>query len=70
MTSSKDTQRCEILRLNANELNFSDALDALIAWDSVSNTAVETVVREIIDKIRSDGDSALLEYTNRFDRRT
>ena len=70
MTSSIDTQRCEILRLNANELNFSTALDALIAWDSVSNTAVETVVREIIDKIRSHGDSALLEYTNRFDRRT
>ncbi len=35
----------------------------------MSNTTVESVVREIIAKVRSEGDAALLEYTNRFDRR-
>ena len=69
MTSLTDSQQCEIARLNASESNFSDVLDSLIAWDSVSNTTVESVVREIIAKVRSEGDAALLEYTNRFDRR-
>ena len=69
MTSFTDSQQCEIARLNASEFNFSDVLDSLIAWDSVSNTTVESVVREIIAKVRVEGDAALLEYTNRFDRR-
>ena len=69
MTSLTDSQQCEIARLNASDFNFSDVLDSLIAWDSVSNTTVESVVREIITKVRIEGDAALLEYTNRFDRR-
>ena len=69
MTNLTDSQQCEIARLNASEFNFSDVLDSLIAWNSVSNTTVESVVREIITKVRSAGDVALLEYTNRFDRR-
>ena len=69
MTSLTDSQQCEIARLNASDFNFSDVLDSLIAWDSVSNTTVESVVREIIAKVRIEGDAALLEYTNRFDRR-
>ena len=69
MTGLTDSQQCEIARLNASDFNFSDVLDSLIAWDSVSNTTVESVVREIIAKVRSEGDAALLEYTNRFDRR-
>ena len=69
MTSLTNSQQCEIARLNASDFNFSDVLDSLIAWDSVSNTTVESVVREIIAKVRSEGDAALLEYTNRFDRR-
>ena len=70
MNSSNNTQRCAISRLNASESNFSEALATLITWDSVSNAAVEDVVRKIISEIRSHGDTALLQYTNRFDRRT
>jgi histidinol dehydrogenase len=70
MNSSNNTQRCAISRLNASESNFSEALATLITWDSVSNAAVEDVVRKIIGEIRSHGDTALLQYTNRFDRRT
>ena len=70
MNSSNDTQRCAISRLNASESTFAGTLTALIDWDSVSNSTVENVVREIIGEIRSHGDSALLQYTNRFDRRT
>ena len=70
MNSSNNTQRCAVSRLNASESNFSEALATLITWDSVSNAAVEDVVRKIISEIRSHGDTALLQYTNRFDRRT
>ena len=70
MNSSNDSQRCAISRLNASESTFAGTLTALIDWDSVSNSTVENVVREIIGEIRSHGDSALLQYTNRFDRRT
>lgn len=57
-----------IKRLNAQDQNFWPQLDALLAWDSVSDDAVVNTVREIIANVRKRGDAALIEYTNRFDR--
>ncbi|MBI3773821.1 MAG: histidinol dehydrogenase [Gammaproteobacteria bacterium] len=57
-----------IKRLNAQDQNFWQQLDALLAWDSVSDDAVANTVREIIANVRKRGDAALIEYTNRFDR--
>ncbi len=54
--------------LNAQDPGFGQALDQLLAWESVSNDAVYNRVREIIADIRSRGDKALIDYTNRFDR--
>jgi histidinol dehydrogenase len=59
-----------IKRLNSAEDNFWGQLEDLLAWESVSDDAVNNTVREIIDAIRSRGDAALVEYTNRFDRMT
>jgi histidinol dehydrogenase len=58
-----------IQRLDASEADFLPALDQLIAWDMVSDSAVETTVTEILQQVRSRGDAALIEYSNRFDRR-
>ena len=58
-----------IQRLDASEADFLPALDQLIAWDTVSDSAVETTVAEILQQVRSRGDAALIEYSNRFDRR-
>ena len=58
-----------IQRLDASEAGFLPALDQLIAWDMVSDSAVETTVTEILQQVRSRGDAALIEYSNRFDRR-
>ena len=69
MSDADGKQLCDILRLNAGDSRFSAALDTLISWDSVSNTDVEGIVSAIITDVRQQGDSALLEYTNRFDRR-
>ena len=55
-------------RLNATTQNFWAELEALLAWDSVSDDKVATTVREILANVRRQGDQAVVDYTNRFDR--
>jgi histidinol dehydrogenase len=55
-------------RLNASTPNFWAELEALLAWDSVSDDKVATTVREILANVRRQGDQAVIDYTNRFDR--
>lgn len=57
----------EIRKLNTADQDFDAQLGALLAWDSVSDESVNDVVREIIREIRARGDSALVDYTTRFD---
>ncbi|MEH6493642.1 histidinol dehydrogenase [Halopseudomonas sp.] len=57
----------KIARLNANQSDFSQHLDALLAWEGVSDKAVNDRVEEIIAAVRERGDAALVEYTGRFD---
>ncbi len=57
----------DIRQLSTSDANFQAQLDTLLAWESVSDTAVNETVNQIIDEIRSSGDQALLELTNRFD---
>ncbi|HEC07335.1 MAG TPA: histidinol dehydrogenase, partial [Thiolapillus brandeum] len=57
----------DIRKLDANTADFQAQLDELLAWDNVSDTAVNDTVNDIIARIRSEGDAALLEFTNRFD---
>jgi histidinol dehydrogenase len=58
----------DIARLSTADADFCARLDALLAWESVSNRDVQRTVDDIIDAIRTRGDAALLEYTARFDR--
>jgi histidinol dehydrogenase len=57
----------EIAQLSTQDADFQDRIDQLLAWESVSNDAVQSIVSEIIGAIRSRGDEALLDYTYRFD---
>jgi len=57
----------KIARLNANQSDFAEHLDALLAWEGVSDKAVNDRVEEIIAAVRANGDAALVEYTERFD---
>ncbi len=54
--------------LNASDTDFEEKLERLLAWEMVSDTEVVATVDEIIAAVKNDGDTALLEYTNRFDR--
>ena len=58
-----------IAKLNASDADFLAELDKLIAWEGVSNRDVEQTVTEILRQVRTQGDAALIEYSNRFDRR-
>jgi len=57
-----------ILRINSADSDFAQQLDQRLAWETVSDQAVNDIVREIIAAVRSRGDSALIEYSNKFDR--
>jgi len=57
-----------IKRLSTQEEGFKNELDALLAWDSVSDLDVQQTVANIVFDVRKRGNDALLEYTNKFDR--
>ncbi|MEH6576380.1 MAG: histidinol dehydrogenase [Amphritea sp.] len=59
----------DILKLDSGQPDFAQQLDKLLAWESVSNEQVNGVVNEILRRVKAEGDAAVLEYTNRFDRR-
>ncbi len=60
----------EIKRLDTSDNDFDAALERLLDWEQSADSAVEAVVRDIIADVRARGDAALIEYTERFDRRT
>lgn len=55
--------------LNSSAADFWQTMDQLLAWESVSDDAVVNTVKTILSDVRTDGDDALVRYTNRFDRR-
>ncbi len=59
-----------IKQLQKSDADFWSQLDALLAWESVSDASVLDTVNGIIADIRKRGDEAVLDYTQRFDRLT
>lgn len=58
----------EIHRLNSADSDFYARLNTLLAWESVADPKVLATVNEILGAVRTKKDSALLEYTARFDQ--
>jgi histidinol dehydrogenase len=56
-----------VRRLSTSDADFRQALEALLAWESLSDDVVTATVRDILAEVRRRGDAALIEYTNRFD---
>lgn len=59
-----------ITRLDASQSDFNQRLDQLLAWESVSDTRVAAVVDDILHQVKTRGDAAVVEFTNKFDRRS
>jgi histidinol dehydrogenase len=58
----------DIHQLSTADTDFRQQLDSLLAWESVSDAGVNDTVNRIISDIRTKGDTALVDFTNRFDR--
>lgn len=56
-----------IKRLNFQNENFRAELEQALAWDSISGQSVQESVSRIIADVRSRGDAAVLEWTNKLD---
>ncbi|SDJ90958.1 histidinol dehydrogenase [Billgrantia gudaonensis] len=59
---------CGINRLATADDEFEVRLGALLAWEGVSSSGVQQRVESILNDVRTRGDAALVEATNRFDR--
>jgi len=57
-----------IKRLNSSDAGFQQTLDSMLAWESVSDEGVFSIVMEILSAVRQRGDDAVIEYSQRFDR--
>jgi histidinol dehydrogenase len=57
-----------IKRLSTKQADFWPQLEALLAWEGVSNAAVNQTVHDILADVRRRGDAGVVEYSNRFDR--
>ncbi len=56
-------------RLKFSDDTFAEKLQALLAWEAVSDRSVAETVDHIIARVRKEGDSALVQLTNQLDRR-
>ena len=58
-----------IARLDSTDADFHERLDRVLRAESEEDEKTERVVRDIVADVRRRGDPALVEHTNRFDRR-
>jgi histidinol dehydrogenase len=58
-----------ITRLDTSAADFDARLTSLTHWEQPEIAGVEQTVRTIVNDVKARGDAAVLEYTNRFDRR-
>jgi histidinol dehydrogenase len=56
-----------IKKLNAADTNFNAQLKDLLAWNESDDLDIHQRVLSIIADVRKNGDTAVIEYTNRFD---
>jgi len=60
----------KLTRLNSQDKDFKKRLDALLAWESMSDDNIQSTVLDILKQVRTRGDTAVLEFSQRFDRIT
>ena len=57
-----------INRLDSRDTDFTARLDRLLSWEGVSDAEVQHRVTDILARVKQEGDAALVEFSNRFDR--
>jgi len=59
-----------IKRLATVDADFTAKMDALLAFEGAQDDAIERTVIGILADVKTRGDAAVVEYTNKFDRLT
>ena len=59
-----------IHRLSTTAPEFEQELNQLLAWESVNDHQLQQTVLDIISRVKQQGDTAVLDYTRRFDQVT
>lgn len=57
-----------IKRFSSRDADFEPRLTALLAFESAQDEAVDRTVAAILGDVKTRGDAAVVDYTNRFDR--
>ena len=57
-----------IQRLSTADADFTARIDTLLAFEGAADDAIERTVAAILAEVKTRGDAAVVEYTNRFDR--
>ena len=58
----------QIRKLDSAQPDFKQSLDTLLAFEVSTDEAIEKSVAAILHDVKTRGDAAVLEYTNKFDR--
>ncbi|MFA7280365.1 MAG: histidinol dehydrogenase [Sterolibacterium sp.] len=58
----------KLRRWSTRDEDFLARLDALLAFESATDAGIESAVAEILANVRTLGDTAVIDYTRRFDR--
>jgi histidinol dehydrogenase len=58
----------DVKQLSIDEHDFWPQLEAVLAWEAVSDASVVETVKSILEHVKSEGDKAVIEYSQRFDR--
>ena len=59
-----------IRQLNASDADFNAHLMTVLAFEAGEDDAIERAVAGILAEVKTHGDTAVLDYTNKFDRLT
>jgi len=58
----------KIRRLSTQTADFDAELKALLAFETAQDDSVDLIVADILKDVKTRGDAAVLEYTNKFDK--
>ena len=58
----------QIRKLDSTDPDFAQQLKTLLAFETETDEAIEAAVAKILHDVKTRGDAAVLEYTNKFDR--
>jgi histidinol dehydrogenase len=58
----------KIRRFSTTDQDFDSKLKALLAFETAQDDSIDVVVANILKDVKTRGDAAVLEYTNRFDK--